>query len=57
MAEHDFQSPSVHFNYNTVLLPTELRLWTTGAKERLNRDDVEALHAYLTQVLALMPTP
>jgi hypothetical protein len=55
MAEHDFQSPSVHFNYNTVVLPTELRLWTTGAKERWNREDVAALHTSLTRVLASMP--
>lgn len=56
MAERDFQTPSIHFNYNTLLVG-ELRLWTTGTKERWERYDVEALRDYLELVLAEMPEP
>lgn len=56
MAERDFQTPSLHFNYNSVL-PHELRLWTTGQKERWEYYDVEALRNYLDVILSVMPNP
>jgi hypothetical protein len=56
MGEHDFQTSSLHFNYNSVL-PHELRLWTRGTKERWTRHEIEALKAYLESVLAHMPMP
>lgn len=56
MGEHDYQTPSLHFHY-TILLPKELRLWTTGQKERWGYDEVEALRKYLALVLDEMTEP
>jgi hypothetical protein len=49
----DFQTPGLHCNYHP-LLPDELRLWTTGQKERWALEDVRALRDYLTRVAEAM---
>lgn len=53
MAEIDFQTPGLHLNYN-IVLPHELRVWTTNNKERWEYHDVEALRNFLAFVLAEM---